>query len=480
MRTTIPVLLLVLASSIVAVATACGDESAAGGSAPNGPEAGNAPIDGAPPPLPTGRGVTVTVVNYDAPVPDVRVVFHDATGAVTADHRTDANGKVTAPTAPPMLTVIFGGGLAPAPNYPTPGGAYVTYTSVAEGDSLVVEASPAPAEIAADIKNPVGHWNVTVPGAFTAATRHSALATRNCQGGSAVLPPPALDVILQPACLNAQNAILGTAENANGDILAFAWKKGLAAPATGQTTAVTLDQPWAGGVPFSLKATNIPAEGKTQGNFVLIADGASFPIRGNTTGEVGDGQGLRSIVPPPGFATAVQSSVYTEVEGDSADFAMFGVVKREPSASATTLDMAQALPRITSPAATLSASGRAEASWSSVAPLTTSDGGYVILGWSQPINATELAYFTWTFVVPPNATTVQAPAVPEDVASPKTDIDTATIAFVESSLVPGYKEWKAMPLPALRIDPGFDVGQALPSDATVRFSIAVQDTDTGL
>src|SRR5690242_8147552 len=49
---------------------------------------------------PATGGVSITVRRLGVGIADVRVLFHDATGAVTGEATTDANGKATTASGP--------------------------------------------------------------------------------------------------------------------------------------------------------------------------------------------------------------------------------------------------------------------------------------------------------------------------------------------------------------------------------------------
>jgi hypothetical protein len=285
-------LLALLAPALLLLPVACEDSSSspaaaftfeAGPGFEAGPpaEAGPLPDGGAdvdvdafvPPVVP--KGVSVTVVD-DLLVgkANVRVISHDATGAVIADQKTDATGKLTIATAPSAVTVLATAGSAATP---------VTYFAVADGDKLVVRLQPT----VLVNPSPVSHYSVAfTPPAGAPVPTATVVVGKGCGGSSADTSAP-LVVDLFPNCVGAANAVLASGSDLNGAFAGFAFKKGVAKPADGATDPVTLPV-WAAAGQTKLDTVNLPAgTSSLSGDLFMIADGVAFLAIGS--GGLGDG-----------------------------------------------------------------------------------------------------------------------------------------------------------------------------------------------
>ncbi|MBS2019707.1 MAG: hypothetical protein JST00_42990 [Deltaproteobacteria bacterium] len=471
MRALLPASVVLTLASTPLLAVGCSDSDSGGSTPPPVATVPTSTPDGGEPPDATATdsstdsgtgatGVTVTTVRYGKPVPNVRVIFHDSAGKPIADLKTDASGKLAAATAPAQVTVIGRGDDA------SQAAMLVTYTAVAAGDNLVVDLQPAET-----LSPPRGRFSTTVPLNMDVFA-HRADVTRFCRGGG---PFPLTDpsiVNLKELCLGAKNTILVEGRSDVGETVAYTWKKGLSAPSAGQTENVTVDEPWSTGQVFALQAINAPAVGAVSGRTIVISDGASFAIRSNplSLGGVTALGGEPRRVPPVAFAPTVQAAVFAEIDKDAVSPKTVGVLKREPLGASMVLDLATALPQLLTANASGGSAGL-KASWTSAAPLTGSDGGWVKLLFYVSPDPDRSVYYDWTFVVPPSATSVSAPTLPADAAVEYPPAVAVKIAFAESTLLPSYKELKSVPVFPSRLTPTIDLGEPLPADGTVRFTI---------
>jgi len=463
--------LLTLIGAGGVVGVACDDGSGGGGTAPlptgtvpvpenDGGIPGEAGSDGGP--VPSGTGVTVNVKVFAKPVVDAVVLFHDAAGAITSQHKTDASGKVTAAAAPAQVTVLAEGAALNQAMM------LVTYTQVAEGDVLNVDLRPGDTSL-----TDVGQVSAVVP-ANALVDSHRMAVTHRCMNSFGPIVGTPVQVGVSEDCLGPSNALLVEGRNTSNEAIAFAWAKAVPAPGLGQTTSATLG-PWSTSTLFALKATNAPTEGYTDGLVFVLADGAPFDMRSVPLGAVGvtDPSGRTFYTPPAAFGTSVQALAFTQHASGVGAVGTHGVLRREPfgTGAGTTFDLSQALPRILTATAGGSDTGFT-ASWTSAAPLTGSDGGRVKLQWYKQVNPDEVVFYDWTFVVPPTATSLTSPKLPADVGdiSPTEEVRIKG-AFVESTLLPGYKELKSLTVAPSAFAPGFDVGSPLPADGTVRFTM---------
>lgn len=459
--------LLALLVPVLLLPAACEDSSSSSGGTFNpeggaefeaGPpaEAGPLPEAGADTAPPTPKGVTVSVLDALAPKKDVRVITHDAAGAITADLKTDATGKVTLATAPSMVTVLTTRGSDIAATF-TP----VTFMSVADGDNLVVDASDPDALAAIDR----GKFNVSFGAPFAGATTYAVEAGASCTG-STVTPASPLLVDLYSYCVTAQNAVLVRATDGVKD-LAYGFKKNVAAPAANGTAPV-------GPVDFVIKGattqtvTNLPAEASPSVQLFSIANGAAFYANDRTGTLEGTGVTFSTAT---GFAEAYQVALEAsdyENGGTRTKSFVRRTATTAPAAEALPpIDFATALPYVTGVTIAKAVPARADVSLTSAAPLTSADGAVAEVYWYVGGESSA----RWTFVLPPTTTTFKLPALPADAASfiPTEAVDITELTFVEATQIPGYKELKALPIAAggLRLIEG---STPLPAAGTVRVS----------
>ncbi len=417
-----------------------------GGSGFEIPDSSTPTPDSSTPDAPAPSGVTVTVKKDGAPQKDVRVIFHDATGAVTGDFKTDAAGVLTQAVAPSMVTV-----LAPDAEIETEL-APLTYLGVAEGDALTVELDGVN-----DVSK-IGAYSVTLGGGFANAERYSVQAGSNCP--SAFGPSDGtFTVDLYPACVGAQGAVLASASSGDGTPLAFSFAKNLAKPAGGATIAVPALGPFVAAGSLTVTATNMPPNAHGWAAAAALVDGRSFDLGfagGNFPAEPA------RFHLPIGFGDAHQAAM-----GSYADGSTRTIVKREPATvSNISFDSATLLPSLGASDIVADDLKRPKVTWSPAAPLTGTDGGVLMLIWYQ--SSTPLR---WRFVIPPGTTEVIAPALPADLSIPpstQADVSLSDLAFVEATHLEGYKAFKSLPMPSGDAPRIFWTDTPLPANGTVR------------
>lgn len=431
--------LLALLLPALCLPLACEDSSSSSGApfsldAGPGFDAGTTPspeagMDAFVPPM--AEGITVTVLDGTKPSSDVRVLFHDAAGAVIGDQKTDAAGRVTAATAPSMVTVLSrdvnGAGALGSP---------ITYLGVADGDKLVVviPSSPAAAPV-------VGKYSVTLQ-PFDGVTSFGVSVMGNsCAAFTSNLAEPLLVNLFEP-CLATQNAVLAVGNDATNALLGFGFTKTAARPAANATVSLSL------GLTAPTTSTKITVANPgsvtgTNATLHAIANGASFRL-GFESGSLSEG-GL-SFPTPSGFADAYQASARQRSPSAAGSSEQF-LVRREPATANGTLafDFANALPALTinDTALVQTTPGRPDITVGSTAPLTAADGGVVKISWSVSFTTVS-----WAFVVPPSVTSFKAPALPADAVAfaPTAGARIQNVTYFEASQLPGYKEVKALPV----------------------------------
>lgn len=458
-------LALVLPGAVLpSVLIACEDSgSSSGGTlalpeAGPGFEAGTIPDSSITPPPPEAgpdvapKGVSVTVIQQGAPLQNIRIIAHDASGAVIGDVKTGATGKASFAAAPSMVTVldtVFGGPVA------------LTYLGVADGDALIVtRPDPPPGNV-------VGTYDVTVFPFGPASEFALSVGGDNC-GAFTTMPFSGIPipVDLYPQCLSATNAVLLHASNGGNHWYDF--KKGVAKPAMGARVAVgpmnvasgstaKLD----GAVPAG---TNVSTELRS-----VVGDFAFFT--GGGVGAFGDGGVVYPIA--TGFADAYQSRVVAQKTAAGPAIAK-GFVRRELAPASTTptltFDLTQSLPFLSNATLAGAVPARSDVTLTAESSLASADGGMVSLEWSVPGGVTQSRQ--WMFVVPPSTTTFKLPALPADAPghTPGANLAIASVAFVEASQLSGYAQLKALPLPITSNVPfvADDTSKALPATGTVK------------
>jgi hypothetical protein len=454
---------LLLCLPLVAFVYACEDDGGGGASGgfdggagvgfeagpPTTPDAG--PSDAAVPSEASVEGIVVVVREGGKPIADVSVLFHDASGAVTAELKTDAAGRVASKDVPSMVTVsraIFEGP-----------GALLTYLGVEKGDVLNVELGGGPPVN----QTSVGSYDVsfTAP-ALPNTGGYEVHVNGDCIGGSDG-SPSLLNVPLFPSCVRQSNLLYGVAKTSLGQTLGFAFNKGEPAPAANQTRAVQLPV-WAAPQTTLVKATNAPVGTELGASFAVVTEGAVF-VADDGTGSLGEGGVTYRWA--QGFPDATSVRVKADANGSSRWLAR----RAAPTATAD-FDFASALPQITAVEAT--GAPRADVKITAAGSLASTDGGFVTLDWSRLDNNENFLRFRWTFVVPPATTTFKVPALPAALGglAPSGTSTSAAAGFFESDGVPGYAQTRTLPTPLFGAPPQVDDGsEALPVNGTLRATL---------
>lgn len=416
-------------------------------------EAGTNPPnpDAAPPNEAGGKGLVVNVKSMGAAVANVAVLFHDATGAVTSQAKTDATGVTSAETAPAMATI--------AVPRPDGSGALLTYLGLVEGDVLNVEVAPTL------VGEPpqVGTFSVTFTNAAPNATLHEVQVNGRCFGSTGPTPTQPIVVSLSQACLKQPNNVLLATAFDDGDVpLQFTFKRGEPSPAMNANRDVLLPI-WAAPATIAVTATNTGPEAAISGEVTQISDGAPVVVGQNPTGDfLGAGASFRYA---NGFAEALQVKVRSELDSSTQL-----VLRRAAPSDKATVDFATALPRLTGLTAT--GATRPDVTVTSAGSLASSDGGFVSLRWSKLTGGENFIDFSWSFVLPPATTSFKAPALPAELAALAPPAESASGAgFFESDAVQGYAQLKAAIVPVSGIPPYFDERGVLPTNGTTRITL---------
>lgn len=437
---------IVLLAGPVAAALAlfaCEDSGSGGGTGTFTSEAGTfeagPPGEGGPPAdgaidAPLSKNVTVSAVLGAGPEPGLTVVFHDGAGAVLETKTTGADGKATSSDGitPVQVSLLLGAGSSRH---------IITWTAVELGDELLARDEDGTGAV-----NP-GSYSVATQGNFSDGGASSMTASiGDCTSfGGSVSP---INIFLGPTCVRAKTAVLarafGPGEGSN-PLLAYAFVKGQAAPATDGGVVAASVGPWL--APSTTKVTpkNVPAGSSTTVTLHEIADGLAI-LNGTGAGTRIDP--ATTYLVAPGFADAYQAG--TRVFPSSASGATVTIARRAAPAATNDLDFATAPPVLDSATLDTTALAQPSATWTTQggASLATMDGGGVILSWYDERENRG----TWTFVVPPGAKAVKAPTLPKTAeawlphgandAGAASTFQVPTVIFAESDLLPGYAAFR--------------------------------------
>lgn len=432
---------LVLSMAPVALALvalmACEDDPSLGGpdlaldSGSGGFDAANPGFDGAVPTtdaapdadVPPAVSVTVaTPTGFEA---GVLVVFNAADGSVIETKQTGADGKAThAGSDAAFVTALL-----------VHDGTHrlVTWTGVEVGDDLELLDPDALTE-----PTTLGTYDVTLS-TFEDAGAIGYFLRSPCNSTQADGTTGSLE--LYSNCAKAKNSVLGKAKDEGGYDVGFAFTKGIAAPSGGNGTAVTLGA-WSGPQTFDLQVGNLPVETLVDGNLAQIADGTGFFVDYEDRLEQNGSNVPFNVA--KGFADAYQASIRRYGE-----YGQRTIMKHVPgSATAIAFDYEAFLPEMTDVSIDSTNARRPVLTWTASSSLATTDGGVLRFRFDRP---NEEAYFSWTVVVAPGATSVTIPALPpeaEAFAPPdggtdqEPDYYALEAAFLEADVIPNYASFR--------------------------------------
>jgi hypothetical protein len=435
---------------------ACESESGTAGPQLNVPDGGGfdsttPPFDAGTPETSTSGPVTLTVIGENGPLSEQLVVFHDAAGAVIETKRTDASGKTSSTGATPAMVSLLTSRETERN--------IITWTGVEGGDELTYTTI--------DRFAPRGTYDVSLTAPFAGAVRYTA-HVGNCDlSGAPWTGATPASLALNAGCARAQNAVLVTAIDGNGNTLAHAFAKDVALPASGGSQAVTVGA-FVAATDVAATFSNGPASAVSL-FLTEIVNGVGYP---NYTEDVVEETSTHKTA--TGFADAIQAGALAFPMPYSELF-MFRRVAAPVAPGSFAFDFATALPSLTSATVDEANPKRPTVTWTSAQPLTASDGGLVLLS-AYLGGDTQLA---WTFVVAPGATTVTAPAMPAEAdawlpGAAAEPYRFPELYFFESDLVPNYSGFRRQQGKLLD-DPTFDGLPALPNNGTLKISVWLDD-----
>lgn len=341
---------------------------------------------GAPP-----NGVTVAVTG-DL-VANVPVVFGDADGNVLETVLTGADGRAT--SVNPAIATVTAAQVRGSAHHAT------TWTGVKLGELLALRSLAQPGT--------VGQYTVTLPFADGFARTFTGYAGPCTGNGTASIPSP-LD--LRTDCVGTTPTGVLVQSATNGGATRFAFSKaGPTSPTDGGTAAVAVPADYLAPSTTQLVIANYSAAGNTMPASVASIFGdllytPAVSVVGNATASV-------AFPYPTNFGQSLQARLAV-IPLRTNGFQE--IAKRYAPGGQVTLDQAQLLPAITG-ATGASFVDPLRPSFSWTADTAQSDGGIITQVLSVS-NAPRGSSFSWSFVVPPGATSVKAPALGADAFFP--------------------------------------------------------------
>ncbi len=381
-------------------------------------------------PAPTGRAA-VKVFDDGRVAPDRWVVFHGADGSVLASTRTDAKGQASGPIGPGgMVTVVDATSMTKL----------VTFRDVEPGDEIVVGEPEDEGGVEATACRAL----VSLPAPYASTPIH--VVSLGVGATEMADPKRALSLpVLNRFLIDGRFVVLSEALSAAREPVAFGFAS--ATCPDGAPAAVTTE-PWSTDYrPFTL---HVDGEGIVTGELAIVRGEDRFE-RGRRQAPLRGGADLRFTSPRP-LGADVRYRI--SVDHPGADERSVVVARRRSLAETTTVD--SSLPRPSALAIDGSTPARPVVRWKVDRP--SGDATLVRLWWPAS-HENE-----WTIVGPVETTSVQVPALPDELARfrPPSAV-LGAVMLVDASHVDGYRDVRRRGLVELE-DPPKD------ADSTLRYA----------
>ncbi len=345
----------------------------------------------------------IVVSTQFGPVVGALVVFQDSSGAVITTGTTDTLGRL-ARSLPPEAQVTVLTGPPTAPNA-------ITFLAVQPGDLLVAYAPSSGAFDANIVSLPTLPTKLADGGVATYGW-----AAGFCSNSAYAGPP--IDIYVNSLCTNplGQFPLLVTGYDINGFPAAYTTSRNNTASNEGGVGTIALaDASWSTSLgTWTVDTINVPKATSQYPNvlFSEVVGGVATPQQQGLDTSPGDGGSL-----PTTFATHPGFGDFVQTEVNWGTYSAFSVVATRSDAPApdgkVTMDLANALPLILTAASDFQKTPtRPTTSWSFESGTGGSAGTLVIVSWGQKSTDAGTVDSTWTFVVPPGVTSLQAPELP--------------------------------------------------------------------
>ena len=345
-------------------------------------------------------GVTVTVVDVLAPRPNVRVIAHDATGAVVGEMTTDAAGKVVFATAPSMVTVLV--------KQASGTNGAMTYMDLVDGTVLRVVVPLL-------VQTTVGQFSVAFDSIPAGSTVFDVRTNGGC--GATVAANSPINFGLQERCAAPVVAIVAFATGP-GSVTPFgaAFAKNVAPPANGATANVG-PLVWSAPGTTTISVLNPPADLLDASSTLdAVVDGVGYAQKVTTASRTG-----HTFATITGFAQQYRVDVIASSTNSPPGVSRSKRIRQTSATAAPasetlpSVDFATTLPNLTNltldqteyarPVITVTAAGSLAAATSASASLRWLSG--------LPSDPSH----TWTLVFSPSKTVIRPPALPADAAA---------------------------------------------------------------
>jgi hypothetical protein len=423
--------------------------------------------------------VTVAVTTDRGPEQGVTVVFQDSSGAVLATAITDLSGKAAQVVpAGSQVTAVMG----------TPQNVQlVTVEAVAPGDVLLAhdatDTTLSSASVSIDALP-----DATPPD----GTQYYFVQIGNCSGEISTLPWVGQ---IGPECENGGAfPVLVQAVGYDGQdrevTLGFLYQNDNTVSPDGGTTHITLSGQWSTALTTQLINVTNASGLYAYAEFNQIADGVAYGASSYVEPD-DDGGGAAQFTGYAGYPTSIQNEVNVSANRGP-NLSVSAIATRgTPSldGGAASFDLSTLLPLLDDVTLDASQPAQPAVSWVTEAgSLAGANGAIVALAWSGSNDAGSVTG-TWTFVAPPTATSVVAPALPAAVAAfaPSADStfsQTPNVIVVQGSFLASYADLRsrfaALPVTSGVINATFTetgVVPPLPVDGTLRLTAITYNAD---
>ncbi len=368
-----------------------------------------------------GLPATITVLSGKTPVTTATVVFQHADGTVIDSVVTNASGQASYTAEPDMMATIVN----------PPANTLTTFVGVKANDQLVVDDTDplaASHSVAITLQPVVGEKLYTANAG-------------DCATSSKGITAFALGTVAG-ACLNQKDQTVPVLVRSAG-IPPFSWAILPKLPiATSGDTAADFTKLAGGGwtSTYDTLTATIANAGPASGiGFYLrgVAGGVAFTQPFVTPAYTGNTANVVQANVPHAFDAAQLDVTSATILGSNVAVSVIG--KRFTGVTVAE-DGTRLLPQITASLVDSSTVARPRVTWSSSAPLTATDGGFVRLYWSVGKILSR-----WNFIVPPGTTEVKAPVLPaalQSYAPPSASLSVPQIVFIESDQVADYDAFR--------------------------------------
>ena len=380
--------------------------------------------------------VKVIVSLYNVPIATATVIFSDTSGHMISTQQTGVDGVA-------MATVPVGSTVTCELTQSVPGGVSHLLESIYDVQAGDVLGCGMPGTMASAGTGD-GSVTVTFPGAFTGANNYS-INLGGCQGGN-TSATTATATLLSSCVSSTANTydVLAIANGTGGAMLAYSTDLGLAPPGAGNTASVTVPSWRTDFLTHHIAISNAPANATVASNFSLFHDSAYWNIDSVTLTTNASGGANLAFPFPASLGTTANYQVTVSYPTSAGATANQGYDVNEPLSALVdeSLDLSTLPQLLTRDAYVPVGQTTPMLSWAAAGSLAGTTGGAFQLQWS-----TTGASWTWYGAVPPTATSIQLPQLPDTLAGdrvqPGQAFDGAGVGFVQGTMFASPADFRA-------------------------------------